>query len=203
MARIDLKERLKPLYAPEPGEVSVVEVPEMNFVMVDGSGDPTLAREFRRAVETLRYLSFALKFNLQELKPNLDYSIMPLEALLWSEEEEVSIERRDQWRWTAMVMQPDFVTEEHFRATAEEVMSSKMAKTIDKVRFARFGEGLAVQTLHLGPFDDGGRAVRRLHDYIAHNGYRPAGLHHEIYLSDPLRTPPERMRTILRQAVQR
>lgn len=200
MPQTDLRRELAHLYAPESTAPALVEVPEMNFIMLDGVGDPAAAREFREAIETLRYLAFALKFNLAETRPEQAFAVMPFEALIWHEDgPAVAPGTAPGWRWTAMVMQPQVVTLDHFRATAAEVVESKMAKMIEKVRFASFAEGLAAQLVHEGPFDDGGLSVRRLHAFLEGQGCEPAGLHHEIYLNDPLRTRPGRRRTLLRQ----
>lgn len=204
MPQIDLRREFAHLYAPDSDAPAIVEVPGMNFIMIDGRGEPARSEEFREAIETLRYLAFALKFNLADLTPELAFAVMPFEALLWREEGPAAEPGTvGGWRWTAMVMQPAVVTLEHFQATAAEVVETKMAKMIEKVRFASFAEGRAAQILHLGAPDDGGLSVKRLHEFLAGEGWAPAGLHHEIYLNDPLRTRPERRRTILRQPVRR
>ncbi|MEE9300122.1 MAG: GyrI-like domain-containing protein [Alphaproteobacteria bacterium] len=196
MERIDLRQRLRHLYDPEPGSLQLVEVPRMNFVAIEGAGEPSAAPEFREAIETLRYLSFALIFNLRERRPDLNYAVMPFEALIWQDEPAAG-----GWKWQAMVLQPDDVTREFFAETTAEVIESKMGKAIGGARFVSVEEGLAVQTLHQGGFDDGGRTAREMQAFIEREGYEPAGVHHEIYLNDPLRTRFERRRTILRQPV--
>jgi hypothetical protein len=202
--QIDHRQQLSHLYAPEVEGPHLVEVPAMNFIMLDGEGDPAHAQSFAQGLETLRYLAFALKFNLVEVKPDQAFAVMPFEALIWHLPAPAAPpEAAAGWRWTALVMQPEAVTLEHFRATAAEVLDSNMAKMVAQVRFASFAEGRCAQVLHPGSLDDGGRSIGRLQEFIAAQGLEPAGLHHEIYLNDPLRTRPDRRRTILRQPVRR
>ncbi|HLB06619.1 MAG TPA: GyrI-like domain-containing protein [Alphaproteobacteria bacterium] len=202
MPQIDHRQQLPHLYAPEVEDPHLVEVPAMNFIMIDGEGDPAHARSFAQGLETLRYLAFALKFNLVEVRPDQAFAVMPFEALIWQLGGPAAQPGEAAgWRWTALVMQPEAVTLEHFQATAAEVIDSSMAKMVAQVRFASFTEGRCAQVLHQGSLDDGGRSVGRLQEFIAAQDLEPAGLHHEIYLNDPLRTRADRRRTILRQPV--
>ncbi len=200
--RKDLKEELAHLYAPDADAITLVEVPELSFILIDGSGEPGQSKDFRSAIKTLRYVSFALIFNLRERRPDLSYAVMPLETLFaGTPAGALSIGEPDGWQWRSMVAMPDVVTIEFVKETLIEVEQAKKAKDVDKVRFERVAEGHAVQLLHEGPFTDEGHSIRRLHDYIAQHGLTVSGAHHEIYLTDPERVLPHRRRTILRQPV--
>jgi hypothetical protein len=201
--KIDPKEELGPLYVPS-DEVILVEVPELRYVMINGDGEPTTSNEFSGACKALHYLSFALMFTLRERRPELNYAVMPLEALFWQEEpDDLSVDAEGVWRWSAMVMVPDLLTEPFVKEVIEDVIRSKKAKAVRKAKLDSYVEGAAVQVLHKGPFTDEGHSVGRLHDFASAEGYAVSGPHHEIYLTDPQRVLPHRMRTILRQPVTR
>ena len=200
MTKIDLKKELKHLYSASAKEAAVVEVPEMNFLMIDGSGDPDASEEFQDAVGALYGLSYTLKFMIKKGERALDYKVMPLEGLWWVEGEEAfDIDRRELWRWTLMIMQPEFVTAELVERAAEEVERKKSPPALEKARFESFREGLSAQIMHVGPYCDEGPTIERLHAFIRESGRQPRGKHHEIYMGDPRRTAPERLKTILRQ----
>ena len=200
--KIDFKKELKELYKPSSKEVSVVEVPEMNFLMIDGSGDPSKTPDFETAIEALYPLAFNLKFMSKLGDVALDYVVMPLEGLWWADDMSAFTEgRRDEWKWTLMIMQPEFVTKAMFDEAVEKVRKKNAPAKLDAVRFERYEEGSAVQILHIGPFDEEGPNVMRLHAKIDELEKAPALKHHEIYLSDPRRTAPEKLKTVLRQAM--
>ncbi|NLN16796.1 MAG: hypothetical protein GX182_05695 [Firmicutes bacterium] len=195
MARIDFKKSLKHLYHAPKTPVEV-DVPEMSFLMVDGKGDPNSSEEFQTAIKALYGLSYTLR---AMVKGTLDYVVMPLEGLWWAEDMAAFTEgKRTDWRWTLMIMQPEVITQE----MVEEAMA-KVAKKGTLVpastRLERFHEGLAAQVMHIGPYSAEGPAIAALHEFIAAQGRALRGRHHEIYLSDPSRTAPEKMRTLIRQ----
>jgi len=201
MAKIDLKKELKHLYRPSPREVTVVDVPPMNFLMIDGSGDPNTSAEYKEALEALYALAYALKFRVKRSQ-GVDYVVMPLEGLWWVEgTERFSWEDKESWQWTAMIMQPEWVTVGMFEEVREEVERKKPVAALGRVRFERFEEGLSVQILHIGPYSAEGPTVEKLQTFIRESGYRVRGRHHEIYLSDPRRCAPERLRTVIRQPI--
>lgn len=198
--KIDFKKELKELYAPSAKEVSEVTVPRMHFLMIDGQGDPNTSEAYQAAVEALFSLSYAIKFKVKKGPLGIDYGVMPLEGLWWADDMSVfTAGDKSNWKWTMMIMQPDFVTEELVREVTEEVRKKKDPPALDQVRFESFAEGRCAQILHIGPFSEEGPTVERVHQYIFNSGHKLAGKHHEIYLSDIRRAAPERWRTIIRQ----
>lgn len=202
MAKLDLKKQFKHLYGPPKKEVVEVDVPEMCFLMLDGEGDPNTSVAYREAVEALYAVSYALKFMVRK-EEGVDYGVMPLEGLWWTEGGEESFEDiradREAWRWTAMIMQSDLVAEERFERTLASVGEKKDLPALRKVRFEAFHEGRAAQILHVGPFSEEWPNIERVHRFIEERGGRPAGKHHEIYLTDPRRAAPEKLKTVIRQ----
>ena len=200
MAKIDYKKELKQLYQPSAKEVAVVDVPQMNFLMIDGEGDPNTSQEFQDAVEALFTLSYTLKFMIKKGDLGIDYGVMPLEGLWWIDDmSQFSIDHKDDWKWTAMIMQPEQVTRELFGAAVAQARKKKDLAALSKVRFEAFTEGKAAQILYTGPFADEGPTIEKVHNFITENGYNRSGKHHEIYLSDMRKTAPEKLKTIIRQ----
>lgn len=199
--KVDLKKELKHLYGPSAKEVSVVDVPHMIFLMIDGEGDPNISPEYADALEALYALSYALKFKVKRAHSGVDYAVMPLEGLWWTDDMRVfSIEDKDSWKWTAMIMQPDeYVGNELFEEAKSEVKKKKELPAIPRIRFDSFREGLSAQIMHVGPFSEEGPTIERIHRCIQERGGKPNGKHHEIYLSDFRRTKPERLKTVIRQ----
>jgi hypothetical protein len=203
MSKIDFKKELKHLYQPSAKKFEVVDVPPMNFLMIDGHGDPNTAQEYQEAVEALYAVAYALKF-MSKKEKGMDYVVPPLEGLWWVENmEEFSKEDKSAWNWTMMVMQPESVTQEMFEAALEQVEKKKNLPALSKLRLESYREGLAVQILHIGSYDDEAPTIARMHAFIDENGYEPAGKHHEIYLSDPRKVAPEKLKTVLRQPVRK
>jgi len=203
VAKVDFKKQLKHLYQPSAKEVSVVDVPDMNFLMVDGQGDPGTSPEYQEALEALYTMAYQLKFTIKGRDPELDYVIPPPEGLWWAKDlDAFSMDDRDAWQWTAMIMQPDQVTEVLFDEAVDKVKQKKDLPGLGKLRLERYHEGRAVQILHLGPYSAEGPTIEKLHAFARENGYQLRGKHHEIYLSDPRRTAPEKIKTVIRQPVQ-
>jgi hypothetical protein len=200
MEKLDLKEQWKHLYQPPAGEITTVTVPPLTYLMVDGEGDPNKSQSFEQAVEALYSLSYTLKFSLKKSPRAIDYSVMPLEGLWWADDPRVFFQTdKSTWKWTAMILQPEFITRTNINAAFDEVRSKKNPAALDRVRLERLEEGESVQTLYLGPFSEEGPTIQRMHDAIHDAGKELYGKHHEIYLSDPRRTAPAKLRTILRQ----
>lgn len=230
--KVDFKKELKELYNPSAKEFALVDVPPMQFLMVDGQGDPNTAAEYAEAVEALYGLAYTLKF-MSKREMDRDYGVPPLEGLWWAADMNVftrTIER-DAWLWRMMIMTPDWITGEQFGRAVEEVKRKKVqhgdtgdtgkkgelrgtggnsgelkkgVAGLDRVRLERFEEGLAVQILHIGPYTAEGPTIARLHgEYLPQNGLVENGEHHEIYLGDPRKSAPEKLKTILRQPVRR
>ncbi len=201
---IDLKKQI-PAYTARRGRFDVVDVPPFDFLMVDGHGDPNTAQRYTDAVTSLYPLAYKLKFLLRE-ELGLDHVVMPLEALWWSDDMASFTTARDKtrWSWTLMIAVPDAVTPEHLDAARRAAGRGRHGPLLDEVRLERLDEGLCVQTLHVGPYDAEGPVLAEMHErVIPGQGLRMTGRHHEIYLGDARRTAPERLRTILRQPVDR
>ncbi len=170
----------------------------MNFLMIDGSGDPNTAQEYRDAVETLFSLSYTLKFMVKRTE-NFDYVVMPLEGLWWADDMSKFAEDKNLWKWTALIMQPQQVTKETVEKAIDELKKKKKIVALSKVRFEDFHESKAAQIMYFGSFSDEGPTIQKIHDFIKNHGGTLVGKHHEIYLSDPRRVAPEKLKTILRQ----
>lgn len=201
MTNYDVKKDHKELYAPRPGVFQVVDVPEMAFLMIDGHGDPNTSSAYRHAVEALFAASYAVRA-VARGSLNRVHTVAPLEGL-WSAEDLEVFRTRDKsaWDWTMMIAQPEWITPgivDEALATAR----SKQLPALDRLRFTHFTEGRSVQILHIGSYDDEAPVLARLHDeYLPSNRLAPIGRHHEVYLSDPRKTEPARLKTILRQPV--
>lgn len=200
MAKRDYKKELKHLYGPSKKEFSVVDVPPMNFLMIDGHGDPNDNPDFQEGMEALYGVAYTIKF---ALKPQgIEYVVPPSESLWWMEDmSEFSLETKDRWQWTLMIMQPDEVTQEIVAAAQGELARKKDPPALSKLRYERYHEGLSVQIMYLGAYADEGPTIARMHEFIRENGYDFNGKHHEIYLGDPRRTAPEKLKTVIRQPV--
>ncbi len=197
MDKVDFKKELKQLYNPSTKEVSFVEVPDMNFLLINGQGAPS-SEEYMDAVQTLYPLAYALKFMVKKGR-GVDYGVMPLEGLWWMDDmTRFSVERKDEWKWTAMIMQPKYVTEGDFKVALEQVKKKNLL-AIGKVRFELFYEGKAAQIMHIGPYSAEAPNIQKIHSAIKAAGHQLSGKHHEIYLGDPNKTAPEKLKTILRQ----
>lgn len=202
MQTVDLKKELKPLYQPSANEICEVHVPSMNFLMMDGEGDPNTSQCFADAVEALFSVSYTTKFMVKRGTLAIDYKVMPLEVLWWADDMTCfSVNDKDKWKWTMMIMQPAFVTNEIIANAIAEVAKKKALPALAKVRVEQFEEGRCVQTLHIGPFSDEGPTIERLHQYIDAHGKR-TGKHHEIYLSDIRKLVPSKWKTVIRQPMQ-
>jgi hypothetical protein len=197
MDKVDLKKELKELYSPSPKKISTVDVPDMNFLMIDGEGAPT-SPQYIASIQTLYPIAYVLKFMVKKTTA-LDYGVMPLEGLWWADDmTQFSASRKDEWKWRSMIMQPKYVTQSDFKAALEQV-EKKNLPAIDKVRFENFHEGKAAQIMYIGPFSAEGATIQEIHATIKASGHQLSGKHHEIYLNDPSRTAPEKLKTILRQ----
>jgi hypothetical protein len=199
--KLDLVRELKHLYRPPSAQPVLVEVPELNVVAIDGEGDPNTSTAYGAAVEALYAVSYALKFKVKRTENAVDYKVMPLEGLWWTDDMATfSIECKDEWKWTMMIVQPAVVTAGLVGQAIEDT-AKKNLPALERMRFEEFAEGQSAQVMHLGPYSAEGPTIEKLHAFIAERGYVPAGKHHEIYLGDPRRTAPERLKTVIRQPV--
>ena len=199
MQTLDLKKDLKLLYAALPGQVMLVDVPAMNFLMIDGAGNPNTAPAYAEAVQALYSMAYTIKFALRKAG-TADYPVMASEGLWWMEDmAQFSLARKDDWLWTMMILQPEVVTPQVVEAARAELQKKKPSPGLDRVRLERYDEGLSAQILHIGPYAAEAPTIQHLHGFIAESGFERRGKHHEIYLGDPRRTAPEKLKTIIRQ----
>jgi hypothetical protein len=199
--KVDCKRELRELYSAK-RDAAFVEVPELKFAMVDGHGDPNEAPEYIEAVQALYSVSYTARFALKRAPDGLDYGVMPLEGLWWAKDMSAfTTGDKSSWDWTMMIMQPEQVTREVFEDARVAASRKKSLPAVDLLRLESFSEGRSAQLLHVGPYATEGPTIQRLHAFIADEGCEPVGKHHEIYLNDPSRTAPEKLRTIIRQPV--
>ncbi len=211
MEKLDLKKDLKAYYQPSAKKPVLIQVPCFQFVMFDGAIEPGMepgnSAAFQEGVEALYGISYTLKFMLKQRTENpIDYPVMALEGLWWVEDEDFDIRRKDNWKWTVMILQPQVIT----RAVYEEGLERLRKKrgdqpALSRLRLDGFEEGLCVQLMHFGPYATEPASVDLMHAFAKQQGYHPrlgdGGKHHEIYLSDPRRAAPEKMKTVLRHPV--
>jgi len=213
MTKLDLRKELKYLYSPSAKKIEIVEVPHFQFAMLDGQIEPgqgpSTSTSFQEAMMALYGISYTLKFNAKLRKENsVDYPVMALEGLWWIEGGEFDINKKDNWLYTVMMLQPDFITPEMFEQAREQVRKKRGdSAALTKMRFKPFEEGLCVQVMHIGPYADEPATVERMKSFARENGYRDlvglGGKHHEIYLGDPRRADPAKLKTVLRHPIEK
>lgn len=202
MEKVDFKKELKNLYNPSAKEVSIVDVPDMNFLMIDGEGSPS-SPQYVESIQTLYPVAYTLKFMVKKEK-SVDYGVLPLEGLWWMDDMtklSISAQHKDEWKWTSMIMQPKYVTAADVKAAIEQVRKKKNLPALDKVKFESFHEGKAAQIMHIGPYSAEGPDIQKMHATIQASGHQLSGKHHEIYLNNPAKVAPEKIKTILRQSM--
>lgn len=199
--KVDFKKTLKHLYLPSAKEFTIVEVPEMEFLMIDGQGDPGNAESYHDAVAWLYAVSYAIKF-ASKIDLGRDYTVPPLEGIWFADDiSAFTTGDRDAWKWTMMIMQPDWITSE-LVARGIEKATDKLGDSPSTLRHESFTEGLSVQILHIGSYSDEAPTIARLHnEFLPQHDLTENGNHHEIYLGDPRRVAPEKLKTVLRQPV--
>lgn len=208
MKKLDLRKLYKHLYQPSAKKVEVVDVPPFQFAMIDGQIEPGHAPgdspAFQQALEALYGISYTLKFASKLRAENpVDYTVMALEGLWWEKSDEFDITRPEGWRWTAMMMQPDHISEAMFQEGLEQLRKKKPNPALDRLRFGIFHEGVSVQIMHIGPYSEEPATVAKMDAFAKENGYAFRGRHHEIYIGDPRRAAPEKLKTVLRHPVER
>ena len=201
MDKIDFKKTLDS-YQAKRGVFRLVEVPPLHYLMIDGHGDPNTSPAFAEAIETLYPIAYKLKFASKQ-GLGRDYVVPPLEGLWWADDMDAFSNRdKSQWDWTLLLLVPDWIDQAMVDAAVEQVAAKDPPARLGDVRFDLLDEGLCVQTLHVGAFDDEGPVLQKLHEeFIPNQGLTPTGHHHEIYFSDFRRTAPDKLRTLLRQPV--
>jgi hypothetical protein len=205
MAPFDIVKLHKPLYSPSAKHPAIVEVPALAFLMVDGRGDPGTSEAYHEALEALYGVAYTLKFSLKKADAERDFKVAPLEGLWWTDAAAPTMAElqrdRDSWNWTMMIAVPDEITADEVTAAARAAARRKELAAAQLVRLERLEEGLAAQLLHVGPYAEEEPTIARLHEFVIAQGYELRGRHHEIYLGDPRRTAPERLKTVLRHPV--
>jgi hypothetical protein len=202
-AKIDYKKSQKELYQPNAKDPVIIEVPEMQFLMIDGMGSPGDSQEYQDALSVLYPVSFRTKF-LSKAKGK-DYVVPPLEGLWWADNMTDFTEgNRDKWKWTMMIRQPDWITQDMIDEVIAITKEKKpeLLKLLPKLRLEKYKEGKAAQIMHIGPYSEEGPTVQKVHDFIKNEGGKFDSLkakHHEIYLSDPRKANPATMKTVIRQ----
>ena len=213
MKTLDLKKDLKYLYAPSAKKVEIVNVPRLQFAMIDGAiekgSEPGKSPSFAEATQALYSISYTVKFMLKKRKTNaIDYPVMALEGLWWVEDGVFDITVKDNWFYTLMILQPEVITKEIFAEGMEQVHKKKGGSpSLSNLRLSEFEEGLCMQTMHIGPYATEPATVDRMRAFAAENGYRDCvglgGKHHEIYLGDPRKADPSKLKTVLRHPIEK
>jgi len=208
MEKLDLRKQYSHLYKPSPKKVEVVDVPAFKFAMIDGQIEPGCgpgsSPAFQQALEVLYGISYTLKFMSKLRKENpIDYTVMALEGLWWVEQGEFNISQPGNWHWTAMIMQPEHISEGMYQEALEQLQKKKPELDLKGLRFETFHEGLSMQIMHIGPYASEPETIARMETFADENGYRYRGRHHEIYLGDPRRSAPEKLKTVLRHPIER
>lgn len=212
MDKFDFKKADRSLYSGKPGTFVEIDVPELPFLMLDGAGDPNSSPAYAHAVAALYVLSYQLKF-LSKRVHERDYTVGPLEGLWWAEDlSDFRTGRRDGWKWSMMIRQPDWLTDEDIDLARAEAIRKQARQKVPRasradlaaIRHQCYFEGLSVQFLHVGPYIDEAPTIERMHEvYLPTHKLTPTGHHHEIYLSDPRKVAPQKLKTIVRQPVRR
>lgn len=213
MKTLDLKKELKHLYQPSAKNLEILKVPKMQFAMIDGAiekgKEPGNSPGFAEATQALYSISYTLKFMLKKRKTKpIDYPVMALEGLWWVEDGFFDITVKDNWFYTLMILQPEVITKDVFAEGLEQVRKKKGdRKLLSNLRLENFEEGLCVQTMHIGPYVTEPATIERMRAFATENGYRdrvgPNGKHHEIYLGDPRKAAPEKLKTVLRHPLEK
>ncbi len=200
MKKLDWRKELKHLYQPSAREVAQVDVPPMNYLAIDGKGDPNTSQEFADAITALFSVAYTLKFMVKKSALAIDYGVMPLEGLWWADDmSKFTAEDKSNWLWAAMIAQPPFVTQAMVDSAIAEVKKKKNPAAISRMHFESFDEGKCAQIMHIGPFSEEGPNIARVHQFIEDCGFKLYGKHHEIYLSDIRKADPSRWKTVIRQ----
>lgn len=200
MDKLDLKKTRKELFTAPLNRFIAIDVPQVSYLMVDGHGDPNTAPAYKMAVESLYATAYTIKFACKA--KGKDFVVAPLEGL-WSapDPESFTARRKDEWDWTMMIMMPDDVDVDAFLA-ARIRAREKLGTLSESLRLENLEEGLCLQALHIGSYNDEGPLLAALHgEVMPAGGYGFAGRHHEVYLGDPRKTPPEKLKTVIRQPV--
>jgi len=208
MKKLDLRKELKHLYNPSAKIVDVVNVPKFIFLMLDGKIGPgetiETSQEFQNAIQALYGASYTLKFTSKLRKKNpIDYPVMALEGLWWTASGEFDFSKKEDWRWTMMILQPKHITRKMLQGALKQLKEKRDDPSLSKLRLEGFHEGFSMQIMHVGPYSEEPRTIEKMKNFAQENGYSLRGKHHEIYLGDPRRAKPEKLRTVLRHPIEK
>ena len=207
MVKLDLRKELKPFYTPSTKKVEVVDVPRFQFVMIDGKIEPGLgpgsSPSFQEAMQAMYGAAYTLKFMSKLRKEDpIDYPVMAMEGLWWVEEGEYRVDRKDNWAYTVMILQPDHITPDMFNEALRQLRQKKGDQPIfSQLRLETFQEGACIQIMHIGPYDTEPVTIEKMDAFARENGYKLHGKHHEIYMGNPLKAKPEKLKTVLRHPI--
>jgi len=213
MKKLELKKELKHLYAPSAKKIQILKVPKMQFAMIDGriekGKEPGNSPSFAEATQALYSVAYPLKFMFKKRNSNpIDYPVMPLEGLWGLQDARQDVSKKDNWSYTLMILQPDIVTQDIFAEMIEQVRKKKGdTPALSKLRLEHFEEGICVQVMHIGPYATEPATIEKMRAFALENGYQdnvgPNGLHHEIYIGDPRKAAPEKLKTVLRHPLKK
>ena len=213
MKKLELKKELKHLYAPSAKKIQIVKVPKLQFVMIDGRIEkgkaPGNSPAFAEATQALYSISYTLKFMFKKRESDpIDYPVMPLEGLWGLQDASLDVGKKDNWTFTLMILQPDIITKKVFADGLESIRKKKGdAPVLSKVRLENFEEGTCVQVMHIGPYATEPATIEKMRVFALENGYQdnvgPNGMHHEIYIGDPRKAAPEKLKTVLRHPLEK
>jgi hypothetical protein len=200
---IDPKEILKQYYSPSVKQPQIITIPPLNYLMIDGHGDPNTDPSYATSVSALYTLAYTLKFGLKGTGTP-DFKVFPLQGLWWAADMNTFLTgEKSAWDWTMMIGQPEWITGENIDKAKEKAAVKVEKSVLAKVRFETYDEGLVVQLMHIGPYSAEGPNIARMHAFAREQGYDLSGKHHEIYLGNPQRTAPEKLKTIIRQPIRK
>ena len=216
MEKFDYKKEYKDLYMPKK-KPSIIDVPKMNFIMVKGKGNPNTSIEYKNAMEILYGLSFTIKMSkmskdpMDRIEGYFEYVVPPLEGLWWLDEggfDGINITDKDKFHWYSMIRQPEFVTRDVYEYALEKFSKKKPDVDLSNTRFKTIEEGLCVQIMHMGSYDDEPASIAKMNEFIEKEGYETdinnERLHHEIYLSDPRKVKNiNNLKTVIRHPVKK
>jgi hypothetical protein len=197
-SKLDLRKKLRHLYSGKAGTIQMVQPGIHQFLCYDGEGDPNVSPEYQRAVEALFAVSYQIKFDARKSLA-IDYAVMPLEGLWWSEDpDDFTGGKKAKWKWTMMILQPPFITS-GLVISAKSTIERKRHTDLQRLNFREHAENACAQTLHVGPYTEEAPVIAAIHAWIRAGNHQLDGMHHEIYLTDNRRSSPERWKTIIRQ----
>ena len=206
ITKLDFKKEYKSLFSPSAREPEIIQVPAFKYIMIDGRGYPGTSTDFQEKIQVLYGLSYTIKFMLKADKQDpFDFTVPPLSGLYCADDMTAFTDenRKDEWKWTLMILQPDRVTSEVFTSAKQELIRKKNPPAIDRAYLEIYEEGLSAQVMHIGPYDQEGPTVKKLHDFFQEKGFTFNGRHHEIYIGDPRRSKPEKLKTVIRQPIKK